>query len=175
MSSKVPIWEYLDEDFGEINQDEGIGNNSEQYNTKRMKKLDKNSGNQESIWLKSLLNPSIENEFIEIGIESLITVSKNHVIVNIKPDKLLFPEFTSLIGFFNCWWWRNVLSKAEFLTVQELSNSFPFLKRIMGNDILIDETKNFYLLLNNPKTIADDTNSKKGLVTCKRFLIINKD
>lgn len=175
MSNKVSIWEYLDEDFGEINHDEDKKNNLEQYNAKRMRKSEKNAVNQEAIWLKSLLNPSIEAEFIEIRIQSLISVSQNHIIVNIKPDKHLFPEFTSLIGFFNCWWWRSVLSKAEFLTVQELSNSFPFLKRIIGHDTLLDEKKDFYLLLNNPKTIADETDVRKGLVACKRFMIISID
>ena len=175
MSNKVPIWDFLDEDFGEINQNERIKFNSEHSEIKRMRKSDKIMLNQETIWLKSLLNPIMEIEFIKVEIESLLTCTKSHLIVNIKTDQIHFPQFESLIGFFNCWWWRNNLSKAEFLTVQELSNSFPFLKRIIANEVLVETTKGFYLLLNNPKTIADETNTKKGLLTCKRFLIINVD
>lgn len=173
MSNKVPIWEYLDEDFGELNRNEHI--NIEQNDTKRSRKADKTAINHEVIWLKSLMNPSMESEFIQIEVESLITSSKNHIIVNIKPDKNMFPEFDTLIGFFNCWWWKSILSKTEFLTVQELSNCFPFLKQITSNDLLVESGKGFYLLLNNPKTIADYSDSRKGLLTSKRFLIISVD
>ena len=87
----------------------------------------------------------------------------------------MFPEFNSLIGFFNVWWWKNILSKGEFLIVQELSNNFPFIKRIISNEIISETNNDFYLLLKAPKTIRDESDPSKGLVTCKRFILIGED
>lgn len=173
MSNKVHIWDFLEEDFGANNiNDINECSNNAQNDNKRTKQACRNEKNQEVIWVKSLINPEMESEFVKFDVESLIYFSKEHIIVNIKIDKNIFPEFDSIIGFFNCWWWKSILTKTEFLTTQELSTSFIFLKRIISNEELIENDNEFYLLINSPKIIADESDPKRGLLTSKRFLII---
>lgn len=169
MTEKTSIWEYFTND-----QDQVIDEKLElaQNFKKKIKCSEKIS---ELTWLKSLLHPSMESQFIRFEVLSIINHTKDTLICNIEPfSHSNYHQFKSLIGFFNIWWWRASLPKVEFSVQEELMNSFDFLKRIILNRGLIgDENKgNFYLLLNNPIVVEDASQPNRGLITCKKFLII---
>lgn len=180
MTGKTSIWEYFNENdndndnkFCESNQKTEIVENVK----KKSKNSEKVSTNYDLTWLKSLLHPSMETQFIRIEILSIINHTKDTIICNLKPSEVFqFREFQSFIGYFNTWWWKSTLSKVEFNAQEELMNSFDFLKRISLNENLIDDNNEskFYLLLNNPLVVADASQPTRGLMTCRRFLIINK-
>ena len=176
MSEKAHIWEYLDNNSLGETEENRINNNeySIHNQSKRIKNAGRNHINQDVAWIKTLLHPSMEKSFIKFEVSSVISETKTKLILNLKPITNIFPEFDHLIGFFDAWWWKNSLTKVEFNTIQELFDVFPFLKRIMNNENIITRRDNNFdlLLLNNPKVIRDETDSRRGLITCKRFLII---
>ena len=168
MTDKTSIWEY----FGEFPPEQETSPIHSNNFNKKAKYSDKIHINQELTWIKSLLHPSMEHQFFKVEVLSLVISSKSHIICNINANEAHFPNFHSLTGFFNVWWWKNSLSKIEFSVLQELTNNFEFLKNIVSNTQLIEKHKPFYLLLNNPKVVADLNDHTRGLVTCKRFLIV---
>lgn len=171
MTDKAHIWEY----FGHENlpvKDEKDKSNIHNKESKRMRHLDRHNLTQDVTWIKSLLHPSAEKSFIRLEISSVVTVTKNTMFLNIKPEQNLFPEFDSLLGFFDVWWWKKLLPRVEFITTHELSKNFPFLDRIMKNENFINRNDKFTLLLSDHKLIRDDNDGRKGLITCKRFLIL---
>lgn len=171
MTDKAHIWEYFGQDNSTV-KDENDESNIQNKQSKRVKHLDRNYLSQDVTWIKSLLHPSMEKSFIRLEISSVVIVTKNRMILNIKPQKDLFPEFDSLLGFFDVWWWKKLLPKVEFIASQELSNNFPFLNRIMKNENIINRNEHFALLLSDHKLIRDDADGQKGLITCKRFLVV---
>lgn len=140
--------------------------------TKKVKNIDKTNISQDVAWIKTLLHPSMEKNFIRFEVVSIIVATKTKLILNIKPNPSSFPEFETLTGFFDVWWWKNSLSKVEFSTIQEISKNFEFLRRIINNENILSKNVSFALLLNAPKLIRDETDYQRGLLTCKRFLII---
>lgn len=174
MADKAHIWDYFENANSDENN-ENILNISEcnaQIQSKRIKNSERIHINQDVAWIKSLLHPSTEKSFVKLEVSSVISSTKTKLIVKLIPTPNLFPEIDYLTGFFDVWWWKNSLTKVEFNNIQELSDVFPFLKRIMNNESIISSRDKFDLLLNNPKMIRDATDCRKGLLTCKRFLII---
>ena len=175
MSEKAHIWEYLDNNSLGETEENRINNNeySIHNQSKRIKNAGRNHINQDVAWIKTLLHPSMEKSFTKFEVSSVISATKTKLILNLKPIPSIFPEIDYLIGFFDAWWWKNSLSKVEFNTIQELFDVFPFLKRTINNENIVKRRDNFdLLLLNNPKVIRDETDSRRGLITCKQFLII---
>lgn len=168
MADKAHIWEYFSNDILDDTNE-----SNETHQSKRIKNSEKRTINQDISWIKSLLHPSLEKSFIRVEVSSVIAATKQRIILNIKPNPDLFPEFDSLIGFFDIWWWKSNLCKIEFMTIQQLSNNFKFLERILRNENILTAREQIILLLNSPKLITDDSGGRKGLVTCKRFLIID--
>lgn len=175
MNNKALIWEYLD-NYSLDETEENRLNNTD-YNTHNQSKRSKNATksyiNQDVAWIKTLLHPSMEKSFVKAEVLSVISATKTKLILILKPILSIFPEIDHLIGYFDAWWWKYSLTKVEFNTIKELSDVFPFLKRIMNNENITTRRDKFdLLLLNNTKMIRDETDSRKGLITCKRFLII---
>lgn len=169
MSRKAPIWDYLNFDNEKIIED-----NSEKSNTKKIKKIENKSKLQDSIWLKSLLHPSMEQNFIRLEVESLIYHTSNQIICTIRTTACIYPEYISLLCYLDVWWWKIILSRAEFNVQDEICNAFPFLRRITRRENLIDNTNQIYLLFYGPIVRSDGNDPKKGILACKRFLIIEQ-
>ena len=169
MTDKTSIWEYFADDVSNaLDEKPEIVENIK----KKVKYSDKVS---ELTWLKSLLHPSMEAQFIRVEVLSIINHTKDTLICNLEPSySSNNHQFKSLIGFFNIWWWKASLPKVEFSVQEELINSFDFLKRIILNHGLIDDENKskFYLLLNNPIVVEDASHPNRGLMTCKKFLVI---
>lgn len=176
MTDKAHIWEY----FENVNSDENKEhekniNECNTYNQrKRIKISERIHTSQDLAWLKSLLHPSTEKSFVKFEVSAVISATKTKLILKMIPIPNLFPEVDYLTGFFDVWWWKSSLTKVEFNTIQKLSDAFPFLKRMMNNENIISGQDKFDLLLNNPKMISDAADYRKGLLTSKRFLIIEK-
>ena len=173
MTEKTSIWEYFTND-----QDHQVNDETLELAQNFKKKIKCSEKLSDITWLKSLLHPSMESQFIRFEVLSIVNHTMDTLICNIEPSSHSnCHQFKSLIGFFNIWWWRASLPKVEFSVQEELMNSFDFLKRIILNRGLIGLENirgNFYLLLNNPVVVEDASQPNRGLITCKKFLIINE-
>lgn len=168
MSRKLPIWEYLDDN-------EEIPKEITSHNSIRKNKItEKNKSNQQdSLWLKTLLQPSSEQNLLKFEIESVISHNEDKLICKLNSNNQIYSDFSTLIGCFDNWWWKNLLLRSEFIVIEEALKSYPFLNRILKNNNMIENSqKGFYLLLNAPIIEPDDNDPKIGLLTCKQFLII---
>lgn len=166
MSRKTNIWEYF-EDNENIAQEIPIQNT-----IKRNKTSENKTKYNESIWLKSLLHPSMEQKFVKVDIIALMSCSETKLICKIKSENQQFLEFNTLLGYFDIWWWKTVSSKTEFAVLEEISNRFPFIRRILKQEKLMIPKSQFYLLLDSPVVASDVNDAKVGIVTCRRFIII---
>jgi hypothetical protein len=176
MTDKAHIWEYFDNNNFDKTEEKTTSIN--EYNphnqSKRVKNSEKPHISQDVAWIKSLLHPSMEKSFIKFEVSKVILATKSKLILHLKPPSGIYPEIGCLTGFFDAWWWKNSLTKVEFNSIQKLSDSFPFLKRLINNENILTSGDNFALFLNNPKMIRDVTDDQKALITCKRFLIIEQ-
>ena len=119
------IWDYFNK---EIENTEIEDKNT--YNgSKKCRMIDIKSKTQDSVWLKSLLNPSMEQSFKRFEVKSIISLTETHLICTITPNFDLFPEFNTLVGCFDIWWWRRILLRAEFSVLEDISKNFLFLKQ----------------------------------------------
>ena len=168
-SEKTSVWDLFNNSI-ELNADDYHENHSS-------KKAKSSNHKNDIIWLKTLLHPSAEKQFIKFKVKEIISTSNQHIICKIEPEINEFLEYTSLIGFFNVWWWKEWLDKLDFITLQDIMNSFPVLARMRRNEPLIMnkslESLDFYLLANEPKIIPNESDPKIGLVTSRRFLVID--
>ena len=169
MAEKASVWDLFNS-TDKLNEED---DSRQGYNKKAKGSSNKN----DIIWLKSLVNPTAEKFFIKLHVTEVISVSNQQIICKIKMKETQFPDYSSIIGFFSVWWWRDSLDKLDFITIQDLMSSFPFLERIRRNDQLIQiksvESLDFYLLVNDPKIIPNETDPNIGLLTSKRVLVID--
>lgn len=166
MEEKASVWDLFSNrpDLPEEDDSKHIQN----------KKVKPSSSKTDTIWLKSLVHPTAEYNFTKLAVQELISTSNQQIICKIKVNQSHYPEYTSILGFFSVWWWRESLDKLDFDTLKNLVKSFPFLERIRRNDqLILNNSLDFYLLVNEAKVIPNETDPSVGLLTSKRFLVID--
>lgn len=178
MTEKTSVWDLFNNSAELIETDQ---KQPSQISNKRAKTL---TTKNEITWLKTLLHPSAEKQFIKFKVKEVISSSNQHIICKLEaPNEdgqsriTEYTKFNTLIGFFSVWWWKEWLDKLDFSTLQDLLSSFPFLTRIRRTEQLIlpktRESLDFYLLVNEPKTVPNENNLSAGLVTSRRFLVVD--
>ena len=170
MIPKASIWNYFEDPQSNI---ETIAREDAVNTQKVAKTFEKSILNNELTWLRSLLHPSMENKFVRAEVVDVISYGKDHFICKIQSEYFDKHNFSNLIGFFNTWWWKRSLSKLPFDVRHDLVQNFEFLDRLATNqDIVNNNQFRFYVLLHEPKLCSDQKDPNRGLVTCKKFLII---
>lgn len=140
---------------------------------KRVKSTEKPVIHKDLTWARSLLNPSMEQQFTKFKIVSVISHSNTILICEILPEGAsVQPNDRNIIAYFSIWWWQDVLKGLEFSYLNELFSCFPFLQNIYQQNILLKGLNPELILLREPKLVQDQSNPNRTLVTCKRFLLI---
>lgn len=158
-------------DIDELDRYDNEANNLTLPN-KRFKPSEKIISPRDLIWVRSLLNPSMESQFTKFKIVSVISYSHTTLICQLLPESMSSPNDRTIIGYFNIWWWHEALKDLEFSYLAELFKCFPFLERISQRQPLLKSYFADLILVKEPKLIQDLSDPTRTLLTCKRFLII---
>lgn len=175
---KLAVWDLFDNDSNDLDQSQ------HEIQCKKIKTTTTNNLKNEIPWLKSLLLPHSETFFTKFHVNQVISSSKQQIICKVTTDPnqgAIYKQYDEIVGFFNIWWWKEWLERVDFVTLKELTDSFGFIERIRRNDSLIpgsknknsEESNNFYLYVNEPKIISNENDKTIGLLTGKKFLIID--
>lgn len=138
---------------------------------KKQKMLDRKLMNQEVVWVKSLLHPAMEQQFVRFDLHQIINHGPDFIICQFVCEHGAIEGCTQLLGYFSVWWWTRIFSKLEFSTIAALSDAFPCLKRIRRHEDWVFHADSFFLLY-EPKLLRDEAVPERVLVTSSRFLII---
>lgn len=161
--------EYNDDDNVELSNSTPVTSQS-----KRSRQVNSVSAQKDLNWVRSILLPSMAQQFVRFDVVNVISSSRNILICQLSATgNNYFAEYTSILGYFNIWWWEDMLKVVEKSHLENMKTHFPFFKRICNQDNLIKDAKISYLLLCDPKFVTDRSNPDQLLVSCKRFIIID--
>lgn len=142
--------------------------------SKRSRQVNSASAQKDLNWVRSILLPSMAQQFVRFDVVKVINTSRKILICQLSATgNNYFAEYTSISGYFNIWWWEDMLKVVEKSHLENMKTHFPFFKRICDQENLIKDAKISYLLLCDPKFVTDRSNPDQLLVSCKRFIIID--
>jgi hypothetical protein len=131
--------------------------------------------NRDFIWARSLLNPALEHQFTKFNIVSIISHSCTTLICELIPE-ITFSQANNrkIIGYFNIWWWQDILRGLEFSYLKQLFECFPFLQNIYQQKPINHGLNSDLIYLKEPKLVQDRADPSRTLLTCRKFLLLNK-
>ena len=139
---------------------------------KRVKSSEKPIIQRDLIWARSLLNPSMEHQFTRFKVVSVISCSQTALICELAPENIATQgNNRTIIGYFNIWWWHDVLKSLEFSYLTELFKCFTFLQNIYHQKMILNSLNPDLIFLKDPKLVQDLADPSRTLLTCKRFLL----